>query len=238
MKPSIIRKEKLYYTGDISLEEKSLARSKWLLNEQRLISDNQMNQLKISGAYKDIDGLVKLKGRLGYSGLNECSERIVNTHSKVLRAGMKDTLNEVRSEYWLIQGRSQVRTVLKKCYLCRKYGAKLLEKLPAAPLPDFRAQCCNPFTFCGTDYLGPIFAYPTPSSKADASQKVHVVLFTCANTRAIHLHIVPDISCEAFINCLRWFFSRQGIPKLVISDKAKCFTGAQSKKFIESHDIE
>ena len=59
----------------ISLEEKSLARSKWLLNEQRLISDNQMNQLKISlGAYKDIDGLVKLKGRLGYSDLNECSK--------------------------------------------------------------------------------------------------------------------------------------------------------------------
>ena len=47
MKPSIIRKEKLYYTGDISLEEKPLAKSKWLLNEQRLISDNQMNQLKI-----------------------------------------------------------------------------------------------------------------------------------------------------------------------------------------------
>ena len=115
---------------------------------------------------------------------------------------------------------------------------KIVRKLPAAPLPDFRAQCCDPFTFCGTDYLGPIFAYPTPSSKADALQKVHVVLFTCANTRAIHLDIVPDISCEAFINCLRRFFSRRGIPKLVISDNAKCFTGAQSKKFIESHDIE
>ena len=125
-------------------------------------------KLKISlGAYKDSDGLFKLKGRLEHSDLNECSKfpifipkeshlnklLILDAHSKVLHSGMKDTLNEVRSEYWLVQGRSQVKKILNKCNLCRKYGAKLLQKPPAAPLPDFRVQCCDPFTNTGVDYL-------------------------------------------------------------------------------------
>ena len=110
----------------------------------------------------------------------KCSEQIVNFRCSLEGGTRWDERHVKRSVYWLIQGRSQVRTVLDKCYLCRKYSAKLLEKLPAALLPDFRAQCCDPFTFCGTDYLGPVFAYPTPSSKADALQKVHVgAVYVC-----------------------------------------------------------
>ena len=215
----LIRKETLK-NGKITLAEKSSVRIMWLLNEQKSIEETKFKQLKISlGVYEDIDGLFKLKGRLEHSDLSECAKfpvfipkesslnklLILDAHTKVLHSGMKDTLSEVRSEYWLVQGRSKVKTFLNKCNLCKKFGAKLLQKPPAAPLPDFRAQCCDPFTHTGVDYLGPLYVYFTPSSK-------------CANTRAVHLDIVPDVSCEAFVNCLR----NSALPKLFISDNAKC----------------
>ena len=248
---ALIRKEQLK-NGKITLAEKSSFRIMWLLNEQKSIDEAKFKQLKISlGAYEDIDGLFKLKGRLD-SDLSECAKfpvfipkesslnklLILDAHTKVLHSGRKDTLSEVRSEYWLVQGRSKAKTFLNKCNLCKKFSAKLLQKPPAAPLSDFRAQCCDPFTHTGVDYLGPLYVYSTPSSKTSTLGKVHVALFTCANTRAVHLDIVHDVSCEAFGNCLRRFISRRGIPKLFISDNAKCFVGTELKKFAEMYDIE
>ena len=224
-----------------------------MLNEQASVDENKFSQLKYSlGAYKDVDGVIKLKGRLENSDLKDSAKFptfipkdsrlndliILDAHLKVLHSGVKDTLTEVRSEYWLIQGRSKVNSLVRKCFLCRKFGAKLLQKLPAAPLPDFRAQVCDPFTYTGVDYLGPLFVYSTPKNKDLSLQKVHVCLFTCATTRAIHLDPVPDASCEAFVNCLRRFISRRSTPKMFVSDNAKCFVGEELKKFAKSHDME
>ena len=98
-------------------------------------------------------------------------------------------------------------------------------------------QCSDPFTNVGCDYLGPLHVYPTPSSKNAGLEKVHVVLFTCASTRAVHLDIVPDTSSSAFINCLKRFFSRRGVPRLFISDNAKCFIAAETKRFLKKMNV-
>ena len=224
-----------------------------MLNEQATIDENKFNQIVYSlGAYKDADGLIRLKGRLENSDLSDmakfplfipnkcCLDDLIifDAHVKVLHSGVKDTLTEVRSEFWLVQGRSKVGSLLRKCFLCRKFGAKLLQKPPAAPLPDFRAQVCDPFSSVGVDYLGVIFVYSTPRNKDVTLQKVYVCLFTCATTRAIHLDIVPDASCEAFINCLRRFIGRRGTPKMFVSDNAKCFVGEELKRFAKLYDME
>ena len=76
---------------------------------------------------------------------------ILDAHKKVLHQGVKDTLNEVRSEYWIISGRSSVKKVIKRCYLCQKHDAKPFQRLPDGPLPEF---CCTygyPFTNTGID---------------------------------------------------------------------------------------
>ena len=163
---------------------------------------------------------------------------IMDAHEAVLHNGMKDTLNQVREEYWLLHGRSWVKSVLKKCVLCRKYEGKPLQMLPAAPLPDFRVTCCDPFTNVGLDYMGPLHVYPTPSRKDDSLEKVHIVLFTCASTRAVYMDIVPDNSAAVFINCLKRFFSCCCYPKLFISDNAKCFVSAELKRFLRNKEIE
>ena len=250
------KKKKLQQmTGDISLEEKANARVMWLIEEQRTIDDKKFNQLKVSlGAFKDVSdgGVIKLRGRLEHSDLDGAAKTpifvpkesslndliISDAHRKVLHSGMKDTLTEVRSVYWLVRGRAKVKSFLYRCYLCKKYGARLLQKPPAAPLPDVRAQYSDPFAVTGVDYLGPLYAYPTPTRKDETLEKVHVVLFTCAVTRAVHLDLVPDVSSAAFVNCLRRFVSRRGIPKLIISDNAKCFLGPELRKYTKERDIE
>ena len=247
------RKNEQLVLGELSSIERDHAKIMWFRNEQSVISEKYFKQLQYNlGAYVDEDGVIKLKGRLEHSDLNVSAKFPVlipkqsgigdliihDAHAKVLHYGRKDTLTEVRSEYWLIQGRSRVTSFVYRCRLCRKFDGKLLKKLPAAPLPDFRVQCCDPFTNVGVDYLGPIHVYPTPSNTRTSSGKVHVVLYTCANTRMVHLDLVPDASCYAFINSLKRFIGRRTAPSLFISDNAKCFIGKELKSYLCAKGID
>ena len=58
---------------------------------------------------------------------------------------------------------------------------------------------------------------------------VHIVLYTCAVTRAVHLDIVPDLSASAFLRSLKRFIGRRGVPNLMISDNATCFKNEEVK---------
>ena len=68
--------------------------------------------------------------------------------------------------------------------------------------------------------------------------KVHVALFTCASSRAVHLDLVPDTSCVAFVRCLKRFIARFGISKLFLSDNATCFIGPELTSFVQQTDTE
>lgn len=66
-------------------------------------------------------------------------------------------------------------------------------------------------------------------SNDDYLYKVHVVLFTCAVTRAVHLDLVSNLSATAFIQSLKRFIARRGVPRLFISDNATCFKNEELK---------
>ena len=68
--------------------------------------------------------------------------------------------------------------------------------------------------------------------------KVHVVLYTCASSRAVHLDLVPDISCIALVRSLKRFVNRYGLSNLYLSDNATCFTGPELSSFIQGVESE
>lgn len=70
----------------------------------------------------------------------------------------------------------------------------------------------------GIDYSGAIHL-----SHGDEPIKVYVCLFTCANTRAVHLELAEDLSVETFLTLLRRFIARHSCPKIIISDNAMKF---------------
>ena len=46
-------------------------------------------------------------------------------------------------------------------------------------------------------------------------------------TRAVHSELVPDMTVQVFLNCLRRFAATRGTPSLIVSDNAKIFKAAK-----------
>ena len=113
-----------------------------------------------------------------------------------------------------------MRQIIHKCVICRK-----LEGVPCAlpsppPLPEFRVTEQPPFMYTGVDFAGPL--YIKTQGLVNMS-KVWLCLFTCCVTRAVHLHIVPDLTTDSFLRCFKRFTARRGIPHKMISDNGKTF---------------
>ena len=165
---------------------------------------------------------------------------VQRAHHCVVHSGIRDTLTELRSHFWIPQGRALVRSFIHQCVICRRYTAANY-KAPSTPLPDFRVQQGYPFSSVGVDYAGPLMiryhAVCTQPSLAHTSHgkqntftlcngKAWVCLFTCCVTRAVHLDVVTDLLSQSFLRCLKRFIARRGLPSRIVSDNGTTFKGA------------
>ena len=48
----------------------------------------------------------------------------------------------------------------------------------------------------------------------------------CLAVKAVHIEVVPDLSKDAFIACLRRFIACRGKPTLIMNDHGKNYVGA------------
>ena len=220
-------------------EDVSAALVYWLKVSQSALPQAKRFQLwsQQFGLFRDSSGIWRCSGRLGNSAvppeakhpilldkdhhltnliLNEC-------HERVMHGGVKATLTELRSRYWIVRGRQLVKKVLHKCVICRRFQAKPYHSLPAPQLPSFRVNEAQPFSYTGVDFAGPLYVRETIAS---TSRKAWICLYTCCVTRAVHLEVVPDMTAQAFIRSFKRFTSRRGFPVRVISDNAKTFKSA------------
>ena len=143
-----------------------------------------------------------------------------DAHHRVLHDGVKETLTEIRARYWIVGGRSLVRSVVHKCIVCKRFEGKPFVAPPAPPLPSFRVNEAPPFLYTAVDFAGPMFLKDKGGS---SGSKVWIALFTCCVTRAVHLELVQDMTTTTFVRCLKRFTARRGLPRKIISDNAKTF---------------
>ena len=141
---------------------------------------------------------------------------------RVFHGGVKATLTELRSQFWIIQGRRFVRQIVRQCIICRRFEARPCRAPNPPPLPPFRVDEAPPFSYTGVDYAGPLFV----KREGNLSNKVWICLFTCTVTRGVHLDVVRELSAPAFIQCFKRFTARRGIPSKMISDNGKSFQAA------------
>ena len=144
-------------------------------------------------------------------------------HERVLHNGVKETLAEIRSKFWIPSGRSFTRKIVHKCVTCKRFEGLPYQAPPPPPLPKCRVKEAPAFSYTGVDFAGPLLIRVTLSSH---STKVWIALFTCYVTRAVHLDAVPDQSTPTFIRCMKRFVARRGLPKRFISDNGKTFKAA------------
>ena len=91
-----------------------------------------------------------------------------------------------------------------------------------APLPPDRLTKAPPFSVTGIDHAGPLYCCDT------GGEKLYILLFTCAVTRAVHLELVSSLNLDDFLLAFRRFISRRALPSIVYSDNAKTFQAASS----------
>ena len=148
---------------------------------------------------------------------------VLDAHRRVMHNGVKETLAELRSSYWIVRGRHFIRKVIHSCVVCRRIEGRPYKGNPSPPLPEFRVSQSRPFQFVGVDFAGPLYVKPAGLVK---KPKVWLLLCTCCSTCAVHLELVPDLNTLTYIRCFKRFTARHGIPSMIISDNGTTFTAA------------
>ena len=219
--------------GELTTEEIRRAKRLWIMTAQKEF-DNDPNfaSTKQNLGVQSVEGIMRCHGRLSNAELPEEAKvpillprehqltRLIiqASHERVFHGGVRPTLAEVRSVYWICKGRSKVKQVIRDCERCKREKAKGYAGAPTASLPEFRVRPARPFSQTGLDFAGPLYF-----KTIDGMKKSYVVLFTCAVTRAVHLELVPDQAVPTFIQALRRFSARRGMPERIQSDNAQTF---------------
>ncbi len=234
-------------SSEISRQDITQAEEMWLREAQDgLLEDKKFPVWKTQfGLFQDERKLWRCGGRIQNADLPYSAKHPVlldkkhpltvliirDAHRRVQHDGVRETLTEVRSRFWIISGRSLVRSTIHGCVTCKRFEGGHFQAPPHPPLPEFRVTESPPFTYTAVDFAGPMFTRDEGSSR-----KVWLALFTCCATRAVHLEIVLDLTAVAFLRCVKRFAARRGLPRRFLSDNAKTFkSAAKTLKTLCSH---
>jgi len=193
--------------------------------------------------FTDNHGVVRVGGRLRKSSMDTAEKHPVilpknhhlstlvvrHFHKKVHHQGRQITHAAIRQGgYWIIGGHRLVSTVLHHCVICRKSrGAHLHQRM--ADLPADRMEEVPPFTNVGLDVFGPWSVVTRRTRGGAANSKRWGLLFTCLNSRAVHIEVLESMDASAFICALRRFFALRGPATLLRCDRGTNFIGGKSE---------
>lgn len=132
------------------------------------IADNKkINFLNHQGVYLDDNGILRCRGRLETSCLNESVKQpillptehrmtqllIKHVHNTLLHSGTSRTLSQLRNKYC---GRATIRKIIYECRVCRRHEGGPYKMPGMPPLPKQRVAESTAFDHTGLDYLGPV----------------------------------------------------------------------------------
>lgn len=66
-----------------------------------------------------------------------------------------------------------------------------------------------PFSYVGIDFFGPFYV-----KQGRSTVEHYGCLFLCLAKRATHIEVAKSLGRDSFINALRRFISRRGMPKM------------------------
>ena len=234
------REKGLRKFGQLTAEEYKDAESMWIKDCQQEFREKNNPQLQYQlGTFTDESGILRCRGRLANADLPYESKFpallprekhlthliIRDCHTRVMHNGVKETLLELRTRFWVIKGRQAMKKILTTCVTCKRIQGKSYGNAATADLPAYRVQEIKAFSVVGVDFAGPLYVKKDNKDM----RKIYIALFTCATSRAIHLELVDNLDTETFLRCFRRFSARRGLPSKLVSDNAKTFKSAAKK---------
>ena len=204
--------------------------------------------LKKSSLYRldpfmDSQGVLRVGGRLRRAHLSfpekhpvllpkghHLSHLIVrHQHGKVHHQGQQITHGAVRAAgFWILGGHGVVSKVISSCVTCKRLrGTSLTQHM--ADLPSDRTETPPPFTNVGCDVFGPWTIQTRRLRGGAVNSKRWGLVFTCLNSRAIHIEVLESMDASAFICALRRFLSVRGPTARIRCDRGSNFVGAKTE---------
>lgn len=189
--------------------------------------------------YLDDLNIIRSKGRLDRCEMFDSSVRnpvllskrsylteliVWEAHERCLHLGTASTLNCVRKGgYWIPQGRNTIKYIIAKCISCQKINSHAFKYPKMTNYIADKVNFVRPYLYTGIDFTGHIFV-----KLGDKIVKMYLLVFTCLNVRAIHLELLPSMSCLDFLLALTRFSNMYGIPDAIYSDNASTFIQAMN----------
>ena len=146
---------------------------------------------------------------------------IEEAHFTHIHSGLESTVTFLLQKFWIPNIRKRVRSAIYRCVICRKVSGQPYSAPDPPPLPKDRLRDSPPFTITGVDFTGALYIKDKNGNKI----KVYICLFTCANSRAVHLE-VSNLTEESFLLAFRRFAARMSTPKIMISDNALTYVAS------------
>ena len=184
------------------------------------------------------DGLLCVGGRLRHAPIEEEQRHpvilpkkhhvvdLIIRHYHLLsgHSGQEYVLSLIRKSFWIIKGRVAVRRIVNRCFGCRRRQAPV----GAQKMSDLHADRVTPdkppFSFVGVDCFGPFWV-----KRARSQVKRYGVLFTCLVSRAIHIEVAQSMDTDSFVNSMRRFIARRGVPEVMRSDNGSNFVSGNKE---------
>ena len=227
----------------ISQENQFQKEKKDLKTGQKVNKDSKLSEMNV---FLDENDLLRSKTRLTFSeeltydeknpvilpsGCPIIEKFILNLHVNLGHASANYLLSVIREHFKILKSKREIKRIIntcltKRCTKVRPLGQQM------GPLPTQRMDQLECFAHCSTDLFGPMFVKHTCKWEKCVhlkETKVWGCIFTCLQSRAIHLEIVDNLSAEEFILALRRFISRVGIPKTMFSDNGTNFVAASKE---------
>jgi hypothetical protein len=136
------------------------AKCLWYKHLQKTTATSKdFKQVQVSlGLYKDKNGKWRCGGRLSNANIELSAKHPVllpndhpfsilvveECHREVKHNGVRETLCQLRTRYWIIRGRQFVKKVIAKCTTCKRYEGGTYQIPPQPALPDFRVTDDSP----------------------------------------------------------------------------------------------
>ncbi|XP_017492810.1 PREDICTED: uncharacterized protein LOC108380922, partial [Rhagoletis zephyria] len=206
-----------------------------LVSNSRLDSRSHLLPLN---PYVDAEGILRVGGRLKNADITDEQKHpmiipkgaftillIANAHHRCLHGGIQQMLQYLRRRLWVMHARSQVKTYVWSCTLCRRHQ-RILQQQQMAALPRERVLVAPPFANSGLDYCGP-FHIRIGGKRSTATTKTYAAIFLCMASRAVHIELAEDLSARSFIDVYDRFVSRRGICAKLFSDNGTQFVGSE-----------
>ena len=167
------------------------------------------------GLYLDEKGLIRCGGRflqlqnnpkLLLKGSHFTKLVIVAAHRRNLHVGVSQTLDDIRNEYWIVQGRSSVRKVIRYCLICIHWEGGPFKTRAFSPFPDYVTTGNEPaFTYTGIDYLGPLLVKNDGNLIKKLGMPVYLSECTSSSSRGNPKHVYRKLSIlSKAVYCETW----------------------------------